>query len=152
MSDRTFRPYEPDQLLLLPPSLQDWLPADHVVYFLADLVDGLDVSAIEACYGGATRGNAPYDPRLLVKVLFYAYCMGVPASRQIARKLQEDVAFRVLAANTTPDFRTIADFRDSLPARLKGIGDASFLRIDAGSASPSCKGEPTDMKVFPCAK
>jgi len=114
---RTFRPYDPEELWLLPPSPQDWLPEDHLAYFLADLVEALNLQPILASYGGVTRGTAPYHPQLLVKVLLYAYAVGIPASRQIARKLEEDVAFRVLAANQRPDFRTLSDFRKQhLPA------------------------------------
>jgi transposase len=121
MPTRTFRPFEPDQLLLLPPSLRDWLPADHLAYFVADLVDDLDLKPILTTYGNLTRGTVPYDPRMLVAVLLYAYAVGVPSSRQIARRLQEDIAFRVLAANTTPDFRTICDFRKQHLAALRGL-------------------------------
>ena len=121
MPTRTFRPYEPDQLLLLPPSLRDWLPAAHLVYFVADVVEELDLQPILNTYGDLTRGTAPYDPRMLVAVLLYAYAVGVPASRQIARKLHEDIAFRVLAANTTPDFRTISEFRTQHLAALRGL-------------------------------
>ena len=111
MTTRTFRPYEPDDLWLVPPSPQDWLPEGHLAYFLADLVEALNLDPILATYGGVTRGTAPYHPQLLVKVLLYAYAVGIPASRQIARELEEDVAFRVRAANQRPDFRTISDFR-----------------------------------------
>ena len=111
MCDRTFRPYEPEQPFLLPPTLQEWLPADHLAYFVSDLVEVLDLTAILAWYDTPTRGTAPYHPQMLVKVLLYAYCVGTPSSRQIARKLAEDIAFRVLAANNTPDFRTLAEFR-----------------------------------------
>ena len=121
MTDRTFRPSDPDQLLVLPPSLGDWLPADHLAYFVADVVEELDLQPILQSYGGVTRGNAPYDPRMLVRVLLYAYAVGVRASRQIARRLQEDVAFRVLAANTTPDFRTLSDFRQRHLEALRGL-------------------------------
>ena len=110
MLDRTFRPYESDQLLLLPPSLGEWLPKAHLAYFVSDIVTELNLTAILTTYGGVTRGNAPYDPRMLVTVLLYAYAVGIPASRQIARELEENVAFRVLAANQRPDFRTISDF------------------------------------------
>ena len=111
MPTRTFRPYEPDDLWLLPPSPREWLPEAHLAYFLSDLVDALDLKPILATYRGVTRGTVPYHPQLLVKVLLYAYAVGVPASRQIARELEEDVAFRVLAANQRPDFRTLSDFR-----------------------------------------
>jgi transposase len=111
MSTRTFRPYDPEELWLLPPSPRDWLPADHLAYFLSDVVEELNLTPILTTYGAVTRGTAPYHPQLLVKVLLYAYAVGIPASRQIARKLEEDVAFRVLAANQRPDFRTLSDFR-----------------------------------------
>ena len=69
MQDRPFRPYEPDQLLRLPPSLGEWLPEDHLAYFVSDVVTDLDLTAILTTYGGVTRGNAPYDPRMLVTSL-----------------------------------------------------------------------------------
>lgn len=121
MTTRTFRPYEPDDLWLLPPSPQEWLPADHLAYFVSDLVEELDLRPILRPYGGVTRGTAPYHPRLLVKILLYAYAVGVAASRQMARALEEDVAFRVLAANQRPDFRTISDFRQQHLAALTGL-------------------------------
>ena len=108
---KTFRPYDPDQQLLLPAALQEWLPPDHLAYFISDVVDQLDLSAITARYQGEERGGPPYHPRMMVKVLLYGYCTGVASSRRIARRLYEDIAFRVLAANNTPDFRTISDFR-----------------------------------------
>lgn len=111
MITRTFRPYDPEEWWLLPPSPREWLPEDHLAYFLTDLVEELNLQPILATYGGVTRGTAPYHPQLLVTVLLYAYAVGIPASRQIARKLEEDVAFRVLAANQRPDFRTLSDFR-----------------------------------------
>ncbi|MBU6434113.1 MAG: IS1182 family transposase [Nitrospirae bacterium] len=121
MPGRTFRPHDQDQIFLLPPSLRDWLPADHLSYFVADLVEELDLHPLLKTYGDLTRGTVPYDPRMLVAVLLYAYAVGVPASRQIARRLHEDIAFRVLTANTTPDFRTISDFRKQHLAALRGL-------------------------------
>lgn len=121
MCDRTFRPYDPEQPFLLPPTLQEWLPADHLAYFISDLVESLDLTAILSWYDKPTRGTVPYHPQMLVKVLRYAYCIGTPSSRQIARKLEEDIAFRVLAANNTPDFRTMAEFRKRHLAALTGI-------------------------------
>jgi transposase len=106
MTTRTFRPYEPDDLWLLPPSPRDWLPEAHLALFLSDLVEELNLTPILQTYGGVARGTVPYHPQLL-----YAYAVGIPASRQIARELEEDVAFRVLAANQRPDVRTIRDFR-----------------------------------------
>jgi transposase len=107
---KTFRPYEPDQLLLLPPSLRDWLPADHLVYFVSDMVDSLDLSAIYGSYD-EERGYPPYHPLLMVKVLLYGYAVGIRSSRKLARACLEDVAFRVLCAGSEPDFRTINSFR-----------------------------------------
>ena len=119
MQTKEYRPYAPDQLLLLPPSLRDWLPEGHLAYFLSDLVDSFDLSAIETAYEDELRGGPPYHPAMMVKVVLYAYCTGVYASRRIARRLHEDVAFRVLAAGNAPDFRTISDFRKrhSTPSR-----------------------------------
>lgn len=121
MPTRTFRPYDPDELWLLPPSPHDWLPEDHLAYVVSEVVEELDLTAIVEAYGQTTRGTVPYHPRMLVKVLFYAYAVGVPASRQMARKLDEDVAFRVLAANQRPDFRTLSDFRKQHLAALADL-------------------------------
>jgi len=118
---KTYRPYAPEQDLLLPPSLREWLPEDHLAYFVSELVDHLDLSAITAVYEGEERGYPPYHPIMLTKVLVYAYCVGVFSSRRIQRRLVEDVAFRVLAAGNTPDFRTIADFRKTHLAALNGF-------------------------------
>jgi len=109
--EKTYRPYDPDQLLLLPPALQDWLPEEHVIFFLSDLVDQLDLTAITTGYEQEGRGYPPYHPRMMVKLLLYGYAIGVASSRRLAQRCQEDVAFRVLTANNTPDFRTISDFR-----------------------------------------
>jgi transposase len=118
---KTYRPYVPEQDLLLPPSLRDWLPEDHLAYFVSDLIDQLDLSAITAVYEDEERGYPPYHPVMLTKVLVYAYCVGVFSSRKIQRRLSEDVAFRVLAAGNEPDFRTIADFRKTHLPALKGL-------------------------------
>lgn len=106
-----YRVYQPEQDLLLPPSLRDWLPENHLAYFVSDVVDQLDLSTIYAVYEKELRGQPPYDPRMMTKVLVYGYCVGVYSARKIQRRLVEDVAFRVLAAGNQPDFRTIADFR-----------------------------------------
>ena len=121
MPTRNFRPYEPDDLWLLPPSPREWLPEGHLAEVVSDVVDALDLKAILTTYGGVTRGAAPYHPRMLVKVLLYAYAVGIPASRQIARALEENIAFRVLAANQQPDFRTISDFRKQPLAALTDL-------------------------------
>jgi len=118
---KTYRPYVPEQDLLLPPSLHEWLPEDHLAFFVSDLIDQLDLSAIIKVYEDEERGYPPYHPVMLTKVLVYAYCVGVFSSRKIQRRLVEDVAFRVLAAGNAPDFRTIADFRKTHLAALRGF-------------------------------
>jgi transposase len=107
---KTFRPYEPDQLLLLPPSLADWVPEDHLARFVGDVVATLDLRAIEETYT-EERGYPPYHPRLMVGLLLYAYCTGVYSARKIGRQVIDSVAFRFLAAGHTPDFRTLNEFR-----------------------------------------
>jgi transposase len=107
----TFRPCAPDQSLLFPPSPRDWLPEGHLAFFIADTVAALDLRALYAPYEGDGRRNQPFDPQMMVTVLVYAYATGTFSSRGIARKLEEDVAYRVLAAGSFPAHRTIAEFR-----------------------------------------
>lgn len=107
----SYLPYEPLQQMLLPEALQDWLPEGHMAYFISDAVDGLDLSAFHARYAGPGPRNQPFHPAMMVKVLVYGYASGVFSSRKIARKLHEDVAFRVLAAGNFPAHRTIREFR-----------------------------------------
>ncbi len=106
-----YRPYEPEQAFLLPPSLRDWLPEDHLAYFISDTIDQVDLSGFHLRYQGDGRRNQPYHPTMLAKVLIYAYATGVFSSRKIAAKLVDDVALRLLAAGNRPDFRTINRFR-----------------------------------------
>ena len=114
--DKRFRAFDPHQVLLLPPSLDDWLPEDRLARFVADLVDqSLDLSPILAGYT-EKRGYPPYHPRLMVRLLIYGYTTGVRSSRAIQRKCVDDVAFRFLAADQAPDFRSIARFRRHLDA------------------------------------
>jgi transposase len=122
---KVFRPYDPEQTYLMPASLHDWLPQGHLACFITDVVDHLDLSDIFRRYENEERGYPPYHPKMMVKVLLYAYSVGVPSSRKIAKRLQEDIAFRVLAANNTPDFRTISDFRKE---HLKALA-ALFLQL-----------------------
>ena len=107
----TFRPYQPKPKLLLPPDIRDWLPEDHLVHHVSDLVDGLDLTAFHTPYEGDGRRNAPYELRMMVKLLIYGYATGVFSSRGIAKKLEEDLAFRMLAAGNFPKHRTIFEFR-----------------------------------------
>ncbi len=106
-----FRPYQPEQPLLLPPDLRDWLSEDHLVYTVSELVDALDLSAFYAPYAQQGSGNLPYAPAMMVKILVYGYATGVLSSRRLAQKLEEDVAFRVLAAGNRPQHRTLCEFR-----------------------------------------
>ena len=106
-----YLPYEPHQMLLLPAALQEWLPEGHLAHFVDDAVDGLDLSAFHARYQKDGPRNQPFHPVMMVKVLIYGYATGVFSSRKIARKLHEDVAFRVLAASNFPAHRTVRDFR-----------------------------------------
>ncbi len=108
---RNYRTYEPDQTLLLPPSVRDWLPEEHLAFFISDTIDALDVSAFDERYGDAGPGNQAFDPRMMLKVLVYAYATGTFSSRKIAAKLHEDVAYRVLGSDNFPAHRTISDFR-----------------------------------------
>ena len=131
---KTYRSYLPEQELLLPPSLRDWLPESHLVYFVSDVVDQLDLSAIESVYEKEQRGQPPYHPRLMVELLVYGYCLGVRSSRKIAQRLLEDVPFRVLAAGNQPDFRTISGFRKIHLEALEQLFEQVLrLALEAGA-------------------
>lgn len=119
---KTYKPWSPSQSFLLPPSLDEWLPENHLVYLVLDVVVTLDISAIERVLQAKDgRGQRPYDPRMMLALLIYAYCHGITSSRQIARLCWHDVAFRVLACNQQPAHTTIADFRvRHLPA-IQGL-------------------------------
>jgi transposase len=118
---KVYRPYFPEQDFLLPPSLREWLPEDHLSYFVSDLIDQLDLSQIEQHYEREERGYPPYHPRMMTKVLVYGYCVGVFSSRRLEKRLSEDMAFRVLAAGNEPDFRTISEFRRIHLKALEGL-------------------------------
>ena len=131
---KTYRPYCPDQMFLLPPSLKDWLPENHLVYFVSDVVDQLDLSKIESVYERDDRGQPPYNPKMMTKILVYSYCTGIFSSRKIQKRLIEDVAFRVLAAGNQPDFRTISDFRKIHLEALQGLFEQMLkLALTAGA-------------------
>jgi transposase len=118
---KVYRPYFPEQDFLLPPSLREWLPENHLAYFVSDMVEQLDLEGIESYYEREQRGYPPYHPRMMTKVLVYGYCVGVFSSRKLEQRLVEDVAFRVLAAGNQPDFRTISEFRRIHLKRLEGL-------------------------------
>lgn len=110
---QTFHHYDPDQGLLLPPSLRDWLPEDHEAHFISDTVDELDLSAFLRKYEEREdgRGQLAYHPRLMLKVLIYAYSIGIFSSRRIGAAVEGHVALRYLTAGNFPSHRTIARFR-----------------------------------------
>src|SRR5712671_6537826 len=110
---KSYRGYHPEQDFLLPPSLREWLPENHLVYFVSDVVDNLNLSALDVVYG---------------------YCVGVFSSRRIERRLAEDVGFRVLAAGNAPNFRTIADFRKLHLSTLAGLFEEVLrIALEAGA-------------------
>ncbi len=119
--DKTFRAYDQDQTFLMPPSLREWLPDDHLALFVSELVEEvLDLSPFLVSYTEA-RGFPPYHPKLMLKVLLYGYTTGVRSSRKIETRCHDDVAFRYLAANGAPDFRSIARFRCRHLAALEAL-------------------------------
>src|SRR3989454_11668299 len=111
-AEKTFRSYDPDQVLLMAPVLSEWVPEGDLAHFVSDLVEtgALDLSAIYAAYEDE-RGYPPYDPRLMVKLLVYGYANGIVSSRKLERATYRDVAVRMLCADQHPDHRSIARFR-----------------------------------------
>jgi transposase len=130
-----FIDYDQSTLFLLPPSLQDWLPEDHLARFVVEIVDQLDLSSLKAAYAG--RGSQPYNPEMLLALLFYGYATGVFSSRKLERSTYDSVAFRFIAANTHPDHDTIAVFRKRFLRELKDLfvqilliaGQAGVLKL-----------------------
>ncbi len=119
---RIYLSYDPEQRLLLPPDLREWLPEGHLALFISDVVDELDLSAILRVYeSGDGRGRPPYHPLMMVKLLVYGYCIGRVSSRKIEKASYEDVAFRVLACNQHPDHDSIAEFRKRHLQELAGL-------------------------------
>ena len=119
---KSFRPWQPEQTTLLPPSPRDWLAEDHQVYFLLDLVDELDLSEVLIpAQAKDPRGEKGFDPRMMTMLLLYAYCVGTVSSRKIERACYEDLAFRVLTGNQQPDHSRISEFRRRNLDALKGL-------------------------------
>src|ERR687887_485258 len=113
--------HRPRPAVPAPPDLRDWLPDGHLAWFILDVVDQLDLAPFYRAHCDDGHGHPAYDPKTLLGVLLYAYCIGVRSSRQIERRLTEDIAFRVLAANQTPDHVTIARFRARHEQALAGF-------------------------------
>jgi transposase len=123
---KTYRSWDPDQVYLLPPSAQDWLPEGDLVYFVVDVVRDLDLKAIRLKYeSGDGRGFPPFHPRMMVTLLLYSYTQGVFSSRRIMKRCQRDAAYRVIVHDDVPDFRTISDFRKLHLSELEGL----FLQV-----------------------
>jgi transposase len=118
---KIFRPYDPTQPFLFPPSPMEWLPEGHLARFILDTVGELDLSAIFAYYAGRVRGGPPHHPLMMVSLLVYAYCVGVASSRKIEKRTVEDVAFRVITGNQQPDHVQISEFRRIHLKALTGL-------------------------------
>jgi transposase len=116
-----FRGGDRDQLFLMPPSVREWLPADHLAWFVLDVVGEFDLAEFHARYRPDGRGGAAYEPASMVALVVYAYCVGDRSSRRIERRCVEDVAYRVIVANATPDHATIARFRAEHEEALAGL-------------------------------
>ncbi len=120
-----FLPVERDQSFLLPPSMTDWLPEDHLAFFVLDVVENMDLRPFYLGYRQDGWGGAAHEPRMMVALLLYAYCVGERSSRKIERRCEEDIAFRVICANNSPDHTTIARFRRQKPPDC-GLGAHEF--------------------------
>jgi transposase len=133
---QNFLPCERDQTLLMPPSLRDWLPDDHLAWFVLDAVEQMDLEPFFSAYRADGWGRAAHDPQMMVALVLYAYAVGERSARGIERRLQEDVAFRVIAANQAPDHATIARFRVRHQDALAGLfGQVLSLCGKAGLVS-----------------
>ncbi len=124
MRTKTFRPYDQDTLLLMPPSVRDWVAADSLPAFIDDVVDELDLTPFLAAHD-EPRGMPPYHPRLMLKVLLYGYASGVTSSRKLEARLASDVGFMFLAGQARPDHKTISSFRRRHLAAFGGL----FLQV-----------------------
>ena len=118
---QSFLSCDRDQDFLMPPSVREWLPAGHLAWYLLDVVEELDLAAFYGEYRRDGSGRPAHDPGMMVALLLYAYVVGERSSRQIERRCQEDVAFRVIAANRAPDHTTINRFRKRHASRLAGL-------------------------------
>lgn len=134
---KSFRGYDQGQQFLLPPSLDDWLPEDDEARFISEVVEEvLDLSPIYGSYASAS-GAPPYEPRMMLKLLLFAYATGVTSSREVERRCTRDIAFRWLSGNQAPDYRSLARFRrrhlDALPGLftqvLRICAQAGLVRL-----------------------
>src|ERR1700710_516754 len=131
---KTFRAWDIDQTLLLPPSVQEFVPSGHLAHFVRDTVrEALDLSAVLDSYPQG-RGQPPYHPGMLVALLLYGYSRGVYSSRQLARACEERVDFMAVTGLNRPDFRTISDFRKRHLAAFVGVVRAGAAAVPGGRA------------------
>lgn len=150
---QNYLPFDRDQPLLLPPDLRDWLPEDHLAWFVISSVEALDLSAFHAAYRSDGHGGGAHDPRMMVPLLLYAYATGERSSRQIEGRCREDVAYRVIAADRVPDHATVARFRarheDALGALFTqvlglcveaGIASAAVVAVDGTKLAAEASG------------
>jgi transposase len=132
---KQFRPWNPDQSFLFPPSPRDWLPESHLVYFLLDVMPQMNLQPILQPYQAEERGQPPYHPTMLVTLLLYGYASGTFSSRRLMARCETDVAYRVIVGEDIPDFRTISDFRKRHLTALEGLFvDVLKLCAEAGLA------------------
>src|SRR5205809_6394966 len=135
---QNFLPCDRDQEFLLPPSPRDWLPEDHLAWFVIEAVEAFDLGPFYADYRADGHGRPAHDPQMMVALLLYAYARGERSSRRIERHLSEDVAYRVIASNQRPDHATIARFRRRHEAALAELfGAVLALCAEAGLAKPT---------------
>ncbi len=118
---KTFRPWNPDQAFFFPPAPRDWLPENHLVYFLLDVIPQMNLQPILQPYHAEERGQPPYHPTMLVTLLLYGYATGTFSSRRLMARCETDVAYRVIVGEDIPDFRTISDFRKRHLTALEGL-------------------------------
>jgi transposase len=123
--NRKFREWQPNASWLFPPSPRDWLPEDHLVYFLLDVTAQIDISSVVDDYASKNGGQPPFHPRMMLVLMLYSYCLGVFSSRKIMQRCVTDAAFRVIVGEDIPDFRRIAEFR---ARHLKHL-QALFLEV-----------------------
>ena len=137
---KRFKDYSPDQQLLLPPDLNDWLEEGHLAYFIRDVVGELDLSRIYDDYHSRRGGQPAYEPQMMVSLLLYSYCVEMPSSRKIEKATYEQVPFRVLAVDQHPDHDTICTFRrrylealSELLAEAEAVDSAEDERYGVGN-------------------
>ena len=131
---KKFRDYQPNQMMLFPPCINDWLPEDHPVHFVSEVVENFDLSAIYNSYREAW-GMPPYEPKMMVKVLIYSITKGILSSRKIERALHEDVGMRVLSGDQQPDHWTISEFRRR---HLNALGEIFVQTVKLADKAGYC--------------